>query len=121
MAWRFNGHAEVNPRAPVSFAICDRCSRQFNINMLSWQWQWAGPRLQNTRFLVCRSCMDVPQPQLKPRILPPDPHPTLNARPENFLVDDFNYQVTQNDEITVAQDDVPLVGQNEANNREDPT
>lgn len=119
MAWRPHGHAHVNPRAPVSFAVCDRCSRWFNITALSWQYQWAGPRLQNLKLLVCRSCMDVPQDQLRPRILPPDPMPTLNARPENFLIDDYDYQVTQDDNVLIAQDGTPTVGQNVANNRED--
>jgi hypothetical protein len=121
MAWRPHGHAIINPAHPVSTAICDRCSRLFNITALSWQYQWAGPRLQNLRLLVCQSCLDVPQPQLKPRILPPDPVPTLNARPENFLIDDYDYRVTEGADIRVAEDETPRVGENVANNREPST
>lgn len=119
MAWRFHGRARVNTRAPVSFAVCDRCSIWYNITDLSWQYQYAGPNLQNLRLLVCRTCKDIPQPQLKPRILPPDPMPTLNARPENFLIDDYDYRVTEDDDIRVTQDDTPRVVENVANNRED--
>jgi hypothetical protein len=119
MAWRFHGRARVNPSHPVSFAVCDRCGIWYSITDLKFQYQWAGPKLQNLRLLVCQRCLDVPQPQLKPRLLPPDPMPTLNARPEAFLIDDFDYQVTQNDEVLITQDGVPTVGQNVANNRED--
>lgn len=119
MAWRYHGHALVNPSAPRSFAVCDRCGFWYNIDALSWQYQWAGPNLQNLRLLVCQKCKDVPQPQLKPRILPPDPMPTLNARPENFLIDDFDFRVTEDGEIRVIEDGTPRVVENVANNRED--
>jgi hypothetical protein len=119
MAWRFHGRARVNPRHPVSFAVCDRCGRWYNITALSWQFQYAGPNLQNLRLLVCHTCNDVPQAQLKPRILPPDPTPTLNARPENFLIDDSNFRVTEDGDIRVDEDSTPRVDENVANNRED--
>jgi hypothetical protein len=121
VAWRFHGHAVVNPSAPVSFAVCDRCSGWYNITDLSWQFQFAGPTLQNLRLLVCRKCNDRPQPQLKPRILPPDPMPTLNARPENFLIDDFDFRVTEDGDIRVTEDGDPRVVENVANNREEPS
>lgn len=47
--------------------------------------------------------------------------PTLNARPENFLIDEFDYQTTQDGNILTAQDGTPTVSQNVANNREDAT
>lgn len=119
MAYRPHGHAHVNPSAPRAFAICDRCSRLFNLYALSWQFQWAGPQLQNLRLLVCSSCLDVPQEQLKPRILPPDPMPVLNARPENYLIDDYDYRVTEDGDVRVTEDGVPRVVENVANNRED--
>jgi len=119
MAYRPHGRAKVNPSAPVSFAVCDRCGFWHSITDLTWQFQWSGPNLQNLRLLVCPTCLDTPQPQLKPRILPPDPMPTLNARPENFLIDDFDYQSTEDDDVLVTQDDTPMVTQNVANNRED--
>lgn len=119
MAYRFHGRAVVNPSAPRSFAVCDRCGIWHNIDALSWQFQWSGPNLQNLRLLVCHLCLDVPQPQLKPRILPPDPMPTLNARVENFLIDDYDYRVTEDGEIRITEDETPRVDENIANNRED--
>lgn len=119
MAWRPHGRARVNPSHPVSFARCDRCSFWYSITDLQWQYQFAGPRLQNLRLLVCRLCLDVPQAQLKPRILPPDPVPTLNARPENFRADDYNLRTTEEGGIRVDEDDVPRVDENVSNNREE--
>lgn len=119
MAWRFTGRARVNPNHPVSFAVCDRCSFWYSITDLSWQFQYAGPSLQNLHLLVCRDCLDIPQPQLKPRILPPDPMPTLNARPENFLIDDYNERVTEDADRRITEDSEQRVTENIANNRED--
>lgn len=49
------------------------------------QYQWAGPRLQNLELYVCtRTCNDVPQPQLKSIILPPDPVPVYRPFPETY-------------------------------------
>ena len=121
MAWRPHGHAKVNPNHPVSFAVCDRCGRWWSITDLAWQYQYAGPNLQNLRIYVCPPCLDVPQPQLKPRIIPPDPMPTLNARPEPFLIDDSDWRTTEDGDIRVTEDETPRVDENVANNREDST
>ena len=37
--------------------------------------------MQNLRILVCRRCEDVPQPQLRPIIVGPDPYPVRDPRP----------------------------------------
>lgn len=121
MANRPHGQARVNPSSPRAFAICDRCSRLFNLESLSWQYEWAGPRLQNLHLLVCRSCNDVPQAQLKPRILPPDPVPVMNARPQNYSAADDDWRTTEDEGIRVDEDDTPRVTENVANNREDAT
>lgn len=118
MAWRFHGRARVDPTAPVSFAICDRCNALYNITDLQWQYQWAGPNLQNLRLLVCQRCLDVPQPQLKPRILPPDPMPTLNARVERYVYDDVDWFEDDTGDYLTTQDDTQLIEQNVANNRQ---
>jgi len=57
---------------------------------------YRGRKLQNIRILVCESCNDTPQPQLKPRIIPPDPLPILNARVEPFCYDQVDDRVTSN-------------------------
>lgn len=94
MAWRFTGRARVSASNPAAFAVCDRCGVWYNHNQLNWQFQFAGLRLQNLKLLVCDRCLDVPQPQLKARILPPDPVPIMNARPEFFDIDENTFLVT---------------------------
>lgn len=41
-------------------------------------------QLQNLRILVCDTCLDIPAIQLKTIILPPDPLPVFNPRPEAY-------------------------------------
>lgn len=97
MSWRPHGHAKVNARSPRAIGICDRCGKAVQHNTLRWQWQWAGERLQNLRILVCEEgCLDIPQMQLRARILSPDPLPIYNSRPEPFTVTGFNYQGESN-------------------------
>lgn len=84
---RPHGRARIDPRRPSALGVCDRCGSLYNLVDLSWQYQWRGTNLQNIRQLVCQSCYDLPQEQLKLIILPPDPVPVMNARPENYVSD----------------------------------
>lgn len=112
---RPHGHVRVSARSPQAAGVCDRCGRMFQLNTLIWQWDWAGERLQNLRILVCEPCLDVPQEQLRARILGPDPVPVLNARPEPFAPTGVNLEQTNfftNEAVTyriVAEDGTPLV------------
>lgn len=109
MAWRFTGRAHVSASNPRAFGVCDRCGIWHQLCNLSWQYQWAGTRLQNLRLLVCAQCLDVPQPQLKARILPPDPVPVMNARPENFDADNNTFLTTNDNDNIVTDDGTFLV------------
>ncbi len=81
--------ASVSARNPRALALCDRCQFRYNHDELSWQFQWVGPQLRNLRILVCKSCLDVPQEQLRTVILPADPVAIDNPRPEPVATD-FN-------------------------------
>ena len=59
---------------------------------MAFQWDWAGTSLVNKRILVSRDELDVPQRQLGAVILPPDPPPIMNARPENYAIDEESSQ-----------------------------
>ena len=48
---------------------------------LRFQFDWRGNAIQNLRILVCRRCEDVPQPQLRPIMVGPDPYPVRDPRP----------------------------------------
>lgn len=48
---------------------------------MDWQMEWSGPRLQNTRLLVCCRCLDVPNEQFRTIFIGPDPVPVRDPRP----------------------------------------
>lgn len=80
---RYHGEAIIDPSWPRAAAICDRCGRFTNRERLAWQYDWRmGPRLINLRILVCESCYDKPQESGRTLVLPIDPVPIMNARPE---------------------------------------
>ena len=81
-----HGRARVDPRNPQAFGCCDNCGEWRNLADLAWEQQWMGPNLLRTGFRVCRDrCLDVPQPQLRTIILPPDPIPVRDPRPELYV------------------------------------
>jgi hypothetical protein len=61
---------------------------------LNWQYDWAGASIINKRILVCRHCLDNPQQQLRAIVLPADPMPILNPRPEQFERAETDYRLT---------------------------
>lgn len=81
---RAHGRASVDPSNPRAFACCDRCQIWFNHADLRYQHDYRGRNLRNLRLLVCENCYDQPQPQLRPRIIPPDPLPIKDPRPERY-------------------------------------
>lgn len=82
--WHPTGRARVSMRSPQAQAVCDRCYLNYSHADLRWQVQWSGVKLQNLRLLVCKTCWDVPQPQLKTIVIPADPLPIYNPRPETY-------------------------------------
>lgn len=80
--------ASTDATAPRAWATCDRCGFVTNLYKLQWQFEYAGTGLINKRILVCDPCLDEPQRQLGTFVLPPDPVPVMNARPEQYLIDE---------------------------------
>lgn len=101
---RPHGRATVDPSSPHAFGVCSRCGFWYQHNELVWQWDWRGFGLQNLRLLVCRSCEDIPQQQLRAIVLPPDPPPIMNARVEPFDVDETDYRVTMDGKVRATMD-----------------
>ncbi len=97
-------NADVNPDRPVAWATDDRSGFVTNHNKLSWQMEWAGTELINKRILVGRDNLDVPNPQLRTIILPPDPAPLFNARPEPYTIDETDWRTTSDGDIRETQD-----------------
>lgn|GEM_PF-1516756 len=77
------GFARVSRRAPKGFGICDTCGYLYNRIDLVEQVEFYGNEVKWTGSMVCtRTCSDKPQAQLTSPILPPDPEPLDNPRPE---------------------------------------
>lgn len=89
MGFSRSGHARVSATDPRAFAICDRCGMCYNHYALSRQFQWGGASLFDEGYLVCRRCLDVPQDQFRSIILPPDPRPIINPRPDYYQTPPF--------------------------------
>jgi hypothetical protein len=88
MSYRPHGRAEVNREQPRAWGVCDRCGFLYNHTHLRWQYDWRGAKLQNLRFLVCEHCYDAYQQNgQRTIILPADPVPIQNARPEYYVGD----------------------------------
>ena len=89
MAWRPHSRARVDPQSPRAFGVCDRCGFTYNLAAdLKWQHDFRGPVLANTWLRVCYTCIDVPQAQLKPKIVSADPTPVWQPRPENLMAEE---------------------------------
>ncbi len=70
-----------------ALAICDQTGFIFKRKDLVRQMQWRGNRLVWTGFLVGRPYLDVPNEQLRPPPLKPDPVPVKEPRlPQGTLM-----------------------------------
>lgn len=106
---RPHGRARVSARNPQAFGICDRCGILYNHNQLQWQFDWAGATLINKRILVCDTCNDEPQQQLRAIVLPADPVPIMNPRTQDYNESESDYRITQGNS-TDAVTGIPVPG-----------
>jgi hypothetical protein len=104
------GRAMINSRNPQAFAICDRCGFGYNHVDLRWQVDYAGAALVNKRILVCNSCYDKPNEQLRAIILPADPPPIMNPRVPDFRVSEANSRQVSGFNTTDARTGIPIPG-----------
>lgn len=84
MAWRFHSRAYASATRPEAWGQCDRCNRTYLHKNLTFQKKWQGIQLANLFILVCWDCYDKPQENIRTLIIPPDPMPIMNARPEQY-------------------------------------
>lgn len=96
---RPHGRAHVSSRNPRAFGICDRCGFLYNHNRLQWQYDWAGASLINKRILICDTCNDVPQTQLRAIVVPADPVPIQNPRVQDYYNAETDIRTTQGNTI----------------------
>lgn len=61
---------------------------------------------------VCPPCLDIPQSQLRSIVLPADPLPVWQPRPENFLAAETDYRTTSGQNTVDARTGIPIPGGN---------
>lgn len=80
--------AATDPSSPRAWGTSDRNGMIGTHRNMYWQQEWRGTKLVNTKVLVHEDELDEPQRQLGAIILPPDPMPVFNARPEQYAIDE---------------------------------
>jgi len=100
--------ARVDPSRPQGWAVDDRTGFIVNHVDLQWQHEWSGFQLINQRILTVEPYLDKPQEQLRSIVLPMDPPPIMNARIENYTVDELpSYRITMNGRLRVLSGSPP--------------
>ena len=103
------GRARVSARNPSAAAVCDRCGFVYQHNKLRWQMDWGGAALINRRMLVCDTCYDTPQQQLRSIVIPADPVPIQNPRVPSYYTAEIDYRTTQGNTIDPVTG-LPVIG-----------
>jgi len=75
---------------------------------LRWQYDWAGASLVNKRILVCNTCYDEPQQQLRAIIIPADPMPIVNPRVEPYAWDEIDRRQVSGNNTVNPQTGIPV-------------
>ncbi len=88
---RPHGRAHADRRNPSAWGICDSCGFLFDKSDLQYQYIWAGTRTVNTTSLRCDKCLDELQEQLRVIVLPADPTPVDDPRPEQSQINNNPY------------------------------
>ena len=112
MSWRPHGRAFTGVSSPTAFAVCDRCGFYYNRTDLRFQYDYVGPRLQNLRLLVCDKCYDDPFIHNIPIVVPPDPVPVMNPRPDVYALAMANPLYIKDDNLETITDTsaAPILG-----------
>jgi hypothetical protein len=79
---------QVDPSNPRAWGTSDHSGFIGQHGDLCWQYEWAGFQLINKRILVFEDELDLPNRQLGAIIIPPDPDPIMDARPEAYFMDE---------------------------------
>jgi hypothetical protein len=77
---------------------------------LSWQFDWAGASLINKRILVCETCNDKPQNQLRAIVVPADPVPIQNPRTQDYVAASTDQRQTSGQNTIDPTTGIPIPG-----------
>ncbi|CAB5219966.1 hypothetical protein UFOVP231_23 [uncultured Caudovirales phage] len=103
------GRARTSASNPQAHAICDRCGFRYNHVNLRWQYDWRGASLQNLKLLVCSTCYDAPQEQLRAIVVPADPVPIVNPRVQDFVVAEQDTRTTSGSNTVDPVTGIPVI------------
>lgn len=103
------GRARVSASSPQAAAVCDRCGFVYQHSSLHWQFDYAGASLINKRLLVCRTCYDTPQEQLRAVVIPADPMPIINPRVQDFVTAETSTRFTSGQNTVDATTNIPVI------------
>lgn len=93
-----------------SWTTCDECGFLWNLSRMQFQYDFMGGSVpQNTGYLVCPRCLDDLNYQRQLLIIPPDPPPIANTRPEPYAVDETDWLTTEDGDILTTESDDPLI------------
>lgn len=77
---------------------------------MQWQYDFLGGSVpQNRQLLLCPRCLDALRWQAKLIIIPPDPPPIFNTRPETYTVDETNWLVTDDGSVITTEGSDPII------------
>lgn len=103
---QYRQKVHVDPRDPKGVAMCDGCGFWVSYETLREQVDFRGGWTpEKTGLFVCATCDDVPQPYYQRQVLPPDPVPLRNPRPDPNVPSDsgWGYLTDSNNDIIVTQ------------------
>ena len=108
MAWRPHPRrTRTSIRSPRAWGTSDRTGFLGQHERMRFQLTWAGFSLVNTNILVHPDEYDVPNRQTGAILIPPDPLPILNARPEAYVaVDEYTYRLQMGGQARYLMDGV---------------
>lgn len=109
MAWRFHSQAYASQTRPEAWGQCDRCNRTYLHKNLTFQKKWQGIQLANLFVLVCWECYDKPQENIRTLIIPPDPIPIMNARPEQYSAEVPSFLMTEDRSGLLTEDGQAII------------
>lgn len=107
--WNPTGRARVSARSPRAIGVCDRCGTWYNHNQLRQQVIVAGTGFQTIPLLVCYRCYDIPNLNLLTILIPPDPIPIYNPRPEQYDVEVPSFLMVENRSTLLTESGSALI------------
>ncbi len=101
-------NVKVDPQNPRGYGECDYCGHFYNLETLEYQTEWMGAAIKRTGFRQCPECLDKPQEQLRTIVLPPDPIPLKDPRPDKYTDPAPNYPHNISCAVPVSYMGIPV-------------